>query len=84
MGLTSAVEETESFCALMQQREQDHRNWLNELEASSRPFTLATDPHQCAFGKWYDKFKAENAWVAALLKKFDVPHRQIHGMAIRV
>ena len=29
MGLTSAVEETESCCALMQQREQDHRNWLN-------------------------------------------------------
>ena len=43
MGLASALEETEAFCTLMLQREQDHRNWLNELEASvkeRRPFSL--------------------------------------------
>ncbi len=84
MGFASALEETENFCTLMQQREQDHRNWLNELELSvrqRRPFTLATDPHQCKFGQWYDAYHAENPWVAALLKKFDAPHQQIHGFA---
>jgi chemotaxis signal transduction protein len=87
MGMASALEETESFCAMMQQREQDHRNWLNELEASvkqRRAFSLTTDPHKCAFGKWYDTYLADNAWVAALLKKLDEPHRQIHGVAIGI
>ncbi len=87
MGMTSALEETESFCAMMRQREQDHRNWLNELEASvkeHRAFSLTTDPHKCAFGKWYDSYHADNAWVAALLKKFDVPHQQIHSVAVDI
>jgi len=87
MGLPSAWEETEGFCALMEQREEDHRKWLNELEASvkeHRPFTLATDPHKCAFGKWYDKFHADNPWVAGLLLRFDAPHQEIHGVAAQV
>jgi chemotaxis signal transduction protein len=87
MGLASTLEETESFCALMAQREQDHRNWLNELEMSvnqRRPFTLATDPHKCKFGQWYDSYQAENPWVRALLNKFEAPHRQIHGIAVAI
>ena len=84
LGLPSALEEIQAFCGMMQQREQDHRNWLNELEASvrqRRPFGLTTDPHQCAFGKWYDSYHAGNVWVAALLRKFDKPHQQIHAIA---
>ena len=87
MGFASALEETENFCTLMQQREQDHRNWLSDLElsvAQRRPFALATDPHKCKFGQWYDSYQAENPWVAALLKKFDAPHQQIHGVAVTV
>jgi len=87
MGLASMAEETEAFRALMQQREQDHRNWLNELELSvreRREFTLATDPHKCKFGQWYDRYRAENVWVAGLLGKFDAPHRAIHGVAKEV
>jgi purine-binding chemotaxis protein CheW len=87
MGLPSAVDETEKFCSMMEQREQDHKNWLNELEASvkqHRTFALTTDPHQCAFGKWYDSYHADNPWIAALLKKFDTPHQQIHACAIEV
>ena len=87
MGLASALDETERFCALMQQREQDHRSWLDELEASvneRRPFTLTTDPHKCKFGLWYDNYRAENPWAAALLRKFDAPHQQIHGVAVEI
>jgi purine-binding chemotaxis protein CheW len=72
------------FCAMMQLREQDHRKWLLELEASvqeHRSFLMTTDPHKCAFGKWYDNYHADNAWLAALLKKVDGPHRQIHAVA---
>lgn len=87
MGFASALEETKNFRTMMEQREQDHRNWLKELEASvqqRRAFPLTTDPHKCAFGKWYDSYHADNAWVAALLKKFDMPHQQIHGVAVTV
>ena len=87
IGLTSAVEETSAFCTLLEQREQDHRKWLQELEASvteRREFSLTTDPHKCAFGKWYDAYRSDNQQIAMHLKKFDQPHKKIHGVAIEV
>lgn len=86
LGMTSFLGEIEDFCALMDQREQDHKNWLKELEASvreQRDFTLATDPHKCAFGKWYDTYKPDSYTLKMLMKKFDAPHRIIHGIAAK-
>ena len=87
LGMPSFLAEVEEFCSLMDQREQDHRRWLQELEASireEREFTLATDPHQCAFGKWYDGYKPASYTLASLLKQFETPHRVIHGIAEKV
>lgn len=87
LGMPSFLAEVEEFCSLMDQREQDHRRWLHELEASvreKREFTLATDPHQCAFGKWYDSYKPASYTLASLLKEFEEPHRIIHGIAEKV
>jgi chemotaxis signal transduction protein len=87
IGLTSVAEENGAFFDMLQQREQDHRKWLNELEASTREgraFGLATDPHKCAFGKWYDAYRSDNPSIAMHLKKFDRPHQQIHGIAVEV
>lgn len=87
LGLPSVASETKGFCELMAQREQDHRKWLAELEASvreRRPFTLTTDPHKCAFGRWYDTYKAEDGWVAALLRRFNEPHQRIHQLGVEV
>ena len=87
LGMTPASEESESFCALMDQRRQDHVNWLTELEASvreRREFKLATDPHRCAFGRWYDNYKPENVWIGALLRRFAEPHQRIHSTASEV
>ena len=87
LGMPSFLAEVEEFCTLMDQREQDHRRWLQELEASvreQREFTLATDPHQCAFGKWYDSYQPESYTLASLLKQFEAPHRVIHGIAEQV
>lgn len=84
LGMTSASEETASFCALMDQRREDHVNWLNELEASARErreFKLATDPHTCAFGRWYDSCQSGNVWIKAVLGRFAEPHRRIHATA---
>jgi chemotaxis signal transduction protein len=84
LGMTPASLECETFCGLMEQRRQDHVNWLQELETSSRErreFQLATDPHQCAFGRWYDGYRPENVWVGELLRRFAEPHGQVHATA---
>ena len=87
MGMPSSLTETQDLIDLLHQREQDHKNWITELEASvreKREFTLATDHHKCAFGKWYDTFTTENRVLANCLKKFDTPHKKIHSIAIDV
>ncbi|MFA7383683.1 MAG: chemotaxis protein CheW [Desulfurivibrionaceae bacterium] len=87
LGMPSFLTEVKEFCALMDQREKDHRRWLQELEASvreQREFTLATDPHKCAFGKWYDSYQPMSYTLASLLKQFEAPHRVIHDIAKKV
>ena len=87
LGMTSLLGETEDLINLLNQREQDHKNWLVELESSvkeRRDFKLATDPHKCAFGKWYDNFTTDNRLLANCLQKFDVPHKRIHAIGIEV
>lgn len=84
MGWQSLPEEIEAFTAMMDQREQDHRRWLDALEQALRErteFKLATDPHQCAFGRWYYSYRTDSPWIASLLKKFEIPHNRIHACA---
>ncbi len=87
MGMASLVDEGDDLVALLDQREQDHKNWIAALESSvreRREFKLATDPHKCSFGKWYDNFKTDNRILAGSLTKFDAPHQKIHAIAIKV
>jgi purine-binding chemotaxis protein CheW len=78
---------TDGLCKLLEQREQDHRNWLGELEKSvteRRKFGLTTDPHACAFGKWYDHYRTDDLLLRMLLKQFDAPHKAIHAVGREV
>jgi purine-binding chemotaxis protein CheW len=87
LGKQSLMAEVEDLVSLLHQREQDHKNWLAELEASvrdHREFKLTTDPHQCAFGQWYDNYTTDNRVLAFSLKKFNTPHRKIHEIAVKV
>jgi len=87
LGMKSLADETEDLIHLLAQREQDHKNWIAELASSvqeHREFELATDPHKCAFGKWYDHFRTDNRILARCLKKFDEPHQKIHAIADKV
>ncbi|MCU9810356.1 chemotaxis protein CheW [Paraclostridium sp. AKS81] len=61
-GCKSSEEEYEYFKSVIDIRKNDHIKWVNELKNSvneNREFTLTTDPHQCAFGKWYDNFSTD-------------------------
>lgn len=73
--------------ALVSQRIADHVNWVNKLEESvneNRPFELTTNPHACAFGKWYDSFKTDDTYLAMYLKQINEPHTAIHETGKRV
>ena len=87
LGIPGACEEWEAVFDLMTKRKQDHVRWLTELEASveeRREFKMTRDPHQCAFGKWYDNFKTDNNLLSLHLEEFDAPHKHIHAIADKV
>jgi purine-binding chemotaxis protein CheW len=84
LGLPSALEDVEQMIAMLTAREQDHVRWLKELLGAvteGRPFTLARDPTECAFGKWYYSYKAEDIGFASVMYRFEMPHRRIHSIA---
>ena len=80
-------QENKELIEMLKLREQDHINWLNELQASvyeNREFKLQRDPHLCNFGRWYYSFKTDSFALYSLLKKFEEPHNLIHATADRV
>lgn len=84
-GTIARTEETDTLIQTMEQRKQDHINWLKKLKEevfADQPITVQTDPHKCAFGKWYDTFHSDNINLSAYMKRFDDPHKQIHQVAV--
>lgn len=92
LGVASSESDLDKLIQLLRDREQDHRNWLKELEAcvrERRPFTLARDPHKCKFGLWRDQYKSGEETIQAAffrmsLSKMDAPHQIIHATADEV
>ena len=73
--------------ALLAERWIEHLLWINELNLSilnGTPFTGATDPQQCAFGKWYAGYYAENSTFKGLLQAWEQPHIRLHESAARI
>lgn len=96
-GLPSLREETKELTEMLNTRERDHIRWLEELEASvreNRTFALQIDPHQCAFGLWYDslihdqhklfEFCNGDLTLIDVICQFDIHHKQIHGIGARI
>ena len=87
LNLKSSEEEINDFCEMMNARYNDHLNWITNLENSvlnNTKFTLTTDPHKCAFGKWYDNYKPSNTQMKFMLAKFDAPHKAVHRLGVTV
>ena len=86
-GSQTRRQETEALVETMGQRKQDHINWVEKLKdevETGKPISVQTDPHQCAFGKWFDKFSSDNTNLTAYMHRFDEPHKKIHGLAVDV
>lgn len=97
LGLCSLHQETEGIAKTLQEREEDHCRWIQELEAcvnEQREFRLAKNPHKCKFGQWYDKLLStpqglsrltnSDLGVTSLLEQLDQPHKRIHEVADHV
>lgn len=79
--------EFEDFTNMIENRKNDHLNWVRTLEQcleENKPFTLATDCHQCALGKWRDSFHTEHSAVMYHLNKLDAPHKELHDSAVKI
>lgn len=87
LGLDSFAEQHRRFSELLDERKKDHIHWVDELERCVKEqdvFTLTTDPHQCAFGKWYDHYETNDPNVRFYLKKIAAPHQKLHETAIEI
>lgn len=85
MNMESLDQEENAFIQMLHDRKQDHIRWVEQLEKSveeGEPFTLATDHHKCAFGKWYDHYQAPSHAVRLAMGGIDKPHQIIHRSAI--
>ncbi|MGI6404697.1 MAG: chemotaxis protein CheW [Oscillospiraceae bacterium] len=85
--LPTLEQEYQQFVEMIEQRKADHIHWVTELERSvetGEKFKLTTDPHQCAFGRWYDAFHINNNSVMFHLAKIRDPHDNLHQAAVRV
>jgi len=87
IGGSSQLQECEQLIDMLKQRKQDHIDWMTALEHSLRSgeeFTKATSPHLCAFGLWYDKYKAHDEDLHTIMVQFDAPHQRIHSLASKL
>lgn len=86
-GIKSLMKEYDEFVEMLEKRKQEHIFWVKELKDSvkeKRPFTLATDPHKCEFGKWYYNFQSDSYSIKHHLQKIKEPHRKLHHAAVEV
>ena len=94
VGNASEVIEGNKLRGNFTQRVVDHLKWaekVNELLTDSHVHTLSvqTDPHKCAFGKWYysdARTRAEELVPAIrpLMQKIETFHNQLHASAIEI
>ena len=95
--MSSLHQETHEISRVLDEREADHCKWLKELDscvAERREFRLATNPHKCKFGQWYDALLANQKEFSKLTNndlplidlfaQLDQPHKNIHAIAERV
>lgn len=85
--IKSIEEEQKNFEEMLVARKKEHIEWVNELVRcyeQGETFTLATDPHMCKFGMWYDKFTTDNNQVMFHLNQIRNPHIELHECAVKL
>ncbi|MCB0322410.1 MAG: chemotaxis protein CheW [Bdellovibrionales bacterium] len=87
LGQQSLLDERKALAETLLQREREHVEWLDELQASvkeKREFRKATDPRKCAFGQWFYSVQMYDPNLRRMLDAFEAPHSRIHALAAEV
>ncbi|WP_321532459.1 methyl-accepting chemotaxis protein [uncultured Desulfuromonas sp.] len=94
VGNASEVIDGNKLKGEMVQREVDHLNWANEVNAlltddHVTELNVETDPHKCAFGQWYygeGRKRAEELVPAlrSLLAEIEQYHNELHHSAKKI
>jgi len=85
LSLPSRQDEVDEFIHVFMTRKHDHLNWIEKLKKAvdnDEEITVETNPHKCAFGKWYDTYKPNTLALASYMNRFDRPHKAIHNLAV--
>jgi chemotaxis signal transduction protein len=86
LSLKSRQEDVIDLVNNFLQRKQDHLNWISRLKdavENGKEITVEKNPHNCAFGKWYDSYKANTLALTSYMYRFDRPHKAIHNLAVQ-
>jgi len=86
LGMETLEQEQLEFESMLHRYQEAHTNWVEELKHCMEDgceFRLPTDPHACAFGKWYDSYKPDSQIVGFTLGKIGEPHRKLHESALK-
>ncbi|MDP5131714.1 MAG: methyl-accepting chemotaxis protein [Paraglaciecola sp.] len=82
-----------NLAVLQLEKEIDHLVWANQLANSillQQSFAGQLNPQQCAFGRWYEQFKASDVYkngsteLRRVLDSIDAPHKQLHQSAVSI
>lgn len=86
-GTPTIEQELDEFKANMNRGRNGHLAWMKELEAcvtERRAFHLATDSHQCEFGRWYDDYDIALSTVQNKMEMIEEPHHKLHSVTLTV
>jgi purine-binding chemotaxis protein CheW len=86
LSVTSRQEEVTEFVSTFMLRKQDHLNWIVKLKDAvdnDHEITVEKNPHNCAFGKWYDTYRPNTLALSSYMQRFDKPHQAIHNLAVQ-
>lgn len=86
-SLTTVERECAEFADMINKYKSQHISWVQELKksvAAGEKFTLTTNPHQCDFGMWYDKYESAHNVVNSHMKQIDLPHQKLHKTAEQI
>ncbi|MCP4567123.1 MAG: methyl-accepting chemotaxis protein [FCB group bacterium] len=94
VGYADQVVGADEIAISLHQREIDHLNWAKAvsdlfLDDHMTELSVQTDPHKCAFGKWYYGEGRKQAEAAIpelkdLLAKVEEPHNRLHQTAVSI
>ena len=94
VGNAGDVVDGNALKALMIEKELDHMKWANEVcdllnDDQVTELTVQTDPHKCAFGKWYygeerQEAEARVPGLSGVLGRIEEPHKHLHESAAQI